>query len=278
MITLRLFINTIKTTFTNIGALLVFAILYALLLGTFFRFIWIKEATVSQVVFTYTFMILLPALFFIFQSAIVNRTRDRKFRWRVILIDAFKFFLATIPVLLVAWLLYYLLNKWQLKYPPPVDVNIAAGPAKAQPAHWPTLLFGTLRFVLFGIALPLIAIQLWIAVAGSELRTWIDQGAKPFVKRIGAALARAFASESVLVYGIGLIFFALVPYLALFVPINVKGSKSDFTVFILRLLLSFVFTFVGWVVTLSTLATLTIETAPVVESKAITETPAEAAA
>jgi len=60
--------------------------------------------------------------------------------------------------------------------------------------------------------------------------------------------------------------------------VTVKGNKTDFTIFIVRLVLSFVFTLIGWVVTLSTLAKLTIETSPVVESKAIPDTPAEAAA
>src|SRR5690242_15594782 len=111
MTTVKLFLTTIKSTLANLGALIVFAVIYAILLATFFRFIWIREATVWQVLFTYTFMILIPAEFFIFQAAIIDRVRDQNFRWRTILIDAVKFFVATIPVLLIAWLLAYLLNK-----------------------------------------------------------------------------------------------------------------------------------------------------------------------
>src|SRR6266700_3089325 len=104
--TLKLWFDTIKTTLTNIRALVVFAIIYAILLATFFRFIWIREATVWQVLFTYVFMILIPMEFFIFQAAIIDRVRDQKFRWRAIVIDAFKFLVATIPILLIGWLLY----------------------------------------------------------------------------------------------------------------------------------------------------------------------------
>jgi hypothetical protein len=180
---------------------------------------------------------------------------------------------------LLAWGIYYLLNKWQLRYPPPVlALNAPAGPPKSQPVHWPSLLFGTLRFVIFGVALPLAAIHLWIEVAACNLRESLRSGGKAILRRLGRRFSGAFASESVLIYALGLIFFALAPYVLLFVPVTVKGNKTDFTIFILRLLLSFVFTLVGWVVTLSNLAKLTIETSPVVESKAIPDTPAEAAA
>jgi len=274
--TLKLWFSTIKTTFTNIGGLIVFAILYALLLVSAYFFIATREATVWQVVVTYVLLILLPAEFFIFQASILSRALDGKFHWRAIVVNAFKCFVVTIPVVLLAWGIYFLLNKWQVRYPPPVlALN---GPPKSQPMHWPTLLFGTLRFVIFGVALPLAAIHLWIEVAACNLRESLRSGGKAILSRLGKRFSGAFASESVLIYALGLIFFALVPYLLLFVPVTVKGNKTDFAIFILRLVLSFVFTFIGWVVTVSTLAKLAIDTSPVVESEAIPDTPAEAAA
>src|SRR5438132_186544 len=71
--TLKLWFSTIKTTVTNLGALIVFAILYVLLLGSAYIFISTREATVWQVLITYTLMILLPAEFFIFQASIIYR-------------------------------------------------------------------------------------------------------------------------------------------------------------------------------------------------------------
>jgi hypothetical protein len=278
MTTVKLFLSTIKSTLTNLRALVVFAIIFALLLATFFRFIWIREATVWQVFVTYAFMILIPAEFFIFQAAIIDRVRDQKFRWRAILIDALKFFVATIPMLLIAWLVYYLLNKIAVRFPPPVvqTLPVVPGPPKPQTLHWPTLIFATLRFVLWGVALPLATIHLWIAVAGGEIRSLFDGGAKPFLKRIGSALARAFASESVLIYALGLIVFFVLPYAVLFVPFSPKGNKTDFVMFILRLLLCFIFSLIGWVVTISALTTSSTETAPAM-AVAIAE-PVEAAA
>jgi hypothetical protein len=207
--------------------------------------------------------VLIPALFFIYQAAIIDRIRDQKFRWGVILIDAVKFFVATIPILLIAWLLSYLLNKWQLRYPAPSMPSLPAGSAAAtQPLHWPTLVFATLRFVLIGVALPLTAIHLWIAVAGGEIRALFADGASPFFKRIGGAFARAFASESVLIYALGLLIFFVIPYAILFVPFNPKGNKTDFVFFILRLVLTFIFSLIGWVVTISALTRNSLETSP----------------
>ena len=254
MSTFRIWLSTLASTLTSIGALIVFAIIYAALVLSSWFFIATKVATVREVVVTYVLMVAIPALFFIFQASIIDRTREGKFRWGTILIDALKFFIATIPILLLGWLIYYLLNKWQAHHLPPiVSLPPTAVEAKPQPLHWPTLLFATLRFALLGVVLPLSAIHLWMAVAGSDLRTWIDQGAKPFFKRIGSAVATAFGPESVLIYALGLIVFVVLPYTMLFVPFSPKGNKSDFAAFILRLLLTFIFSLIGWVVTISAL-------------------------
>ena len=260
MSTIKIFFSTTKNTLTNLPALAVFALIYALLLAAFFKFIWTREATVWQVFITYVLMVLIPALFFIYQAAIIGRIRDQRFRWGAILIDAVKFFIATIPILLVAWLLSYLLNKWQLRYPAAALPTLPVGtaPPTPRPMHWPTLIFATLRFVLMGVALPLTTIHLWIAMAGGEVRTLFAGGT--FFKRIGNALARALAFESVLIYALGLVFFFVIPYAILFVPFTPKGNKTDFAFFILRLVLSFIFSLIGWVITISALTKNSLET------------------
>jgi hypothetical protein len=264
MTILKLWFSTIARTLANPGALLVFAIIYAFLLVASYIFIWIREATIAQVLVTYALMILIPIGFFTLQASIINRALDQKLRWRVILIDALKFLAVTIPVLLLAWLLYYLLNKIAARYPAPVVAVAPVSPAvrataptpPATPAlHWPSLIFSTLRFALLGVAVPLAAIHLWIAVAGSE--------AKSFFKRTGSTLGRAFSSDSVLIYGLGLIVFFVLPYLTLVPTLNIRGNKTEFAVFGLRLLLAFLFSLFGWVSTLIALTrsvpALTIE-------------------
>ena len=263
MTILKLWFSTIVRTLANPGALLVFGILYAFLLVASYIFIWIREATISQVLVTYALMILIPVGFFIFQASIIDRVLDQKFRWRVILIDALKFLAVTIPVLLLACLLYYLLSKLAARYPapvlavppanPPTRITAPTPPA-TPPLHWPSLFFATLRFVLVGVAFPLAAIHLWIAVAGSEFRSHLRQGPMSFVKRIGSALARAFSSDSVFIYGLGLIIFLVLPYLVLVPKFTISGNKTEFAVFSLRLLLAFLFSLIGWVSTLAALA------------------------
>ena len=261
MTTLKLWFRSIATTFANPGALLVFAIIYAFLLVASYIFISIREATISQVLVTYGLMILIPIGFFTLQASVIDRVLDQKFRWRVILIDALKFLAVTIPVLLVAWLLFYLLNKISARYPapivqaapPPVHQAVPA-PLPPPPLHWPSLIFSTLRFVLLGAALPLATIHLWIAVAGGGFRTLFGDGPKSFFKRIGLALARTFSSDSVAIYGLGLIIFFVLPYVILVPVFRIGGNKTEFAVFGLRLLFAFLFSLIGWVSTLTALA------------------------
>ncbi len=257
MSTLKLWLSSIATMFANFGALLVFAIIYAFLLVGSYIFISIREATVWQVLVTYALMILIPIGFFTQQAAIINRAIDQKLRWRVILIDALKFLLVTILVLLVVWLLHYLLNKLSARYPapvlqipPPAKVGQPATPT-TPPLHWPSLVFATLRFVLWGVAFPLAAIHLWIAIAGGEFRTLF---AKSIFKRIASSLTRAFSADSVLIYALGLIIFFVLPYLILVPAFRFTGNKTEFAFFGLRLLASFVFSLVGWVLTLTAFA------------------------
>jgi hypothetical protein len=269
MITIRTFIDSARALLTNPRALAVFAALYALLLGTLYWFIATREATVWQVAITLFGLVLIPAEFFILQAAILDRARDSRFRWGAILIDALKMFVVTIPILIVAYILWYLLNKWQLHYPPPPRVLVfdtPHGPPNAPPVHWPTLLFGTLRCLLFGVALPLAVIHKWVEVTRNDLKTLFAGGAQGILKRIGRGCAHAFSSNSVLTYALGLVVFVLIPYALLFIPLTIKGNKTEFAVFILRLVLVFVFTLFGWIVTVGALATLQPET-PALDAK-----------
>jgi len=280
MSTIRRFLETTKTILTNPRALAIFAVLYAALLATLYGFISIREATVWQVAVTMFFLVLIPVEFFVLQSAILQHSRIEKFQWGQIIRDAIKLAVVTIPIILLGYALVYLLNKWQAPFPVPTAASlpITPGPAKPSPLHLPTVLFATLRFLLFGLVLPLATIHLWIEVAARDVRTSLGGGAKTVLKRIGNAFARALAFDSVLIYALGLIVFVLIPYAILFVPISVKGTKTDFAVFIGRLALVYVFTLVGWIVTVSALARTTAERWPAVPVNTISDTPAEAPA
>jgi len=280
MITIRRFLETTRALLTNPLALAIFAVLYAVLLATLFGFISIREATLWQVAVTMFFLVLIPFEFFVLQAAILQHSRIGKFPWRQILRDAIKLAVITIPIILLGFVIVYLLNKLQVRFPPPTvaSLPVTPGPPKPPPLHLPTVLFATLRFLLLGLVLPLATIHLWIEVTATDLRTSLNGGAKPVLQRIGNALARALAFDSVLIYALGLIVFVLIPYAILFVPFSVKGTKTDFAVFIARVLLVFGFTLSGWLVTLSALARTTTEISPPVPAGATSAPTAEAPA
>ncbi len=70
-------------------------------------------------------------------------------------------------------------------------------------------------------------------------------GVKSFFNRIESALERAFSSDSVLIMGLGLIIFAVLPYITLIPTFSISGIKTEFAIFGLRLLLAFLFSLVG---------------------------------
>ena len=260
--TLRLWFESLRSMLTNLRALVIFIVLYALLLVSFYFFISTREATVGQVLVTYALLLLLPALFFVLQAAILELARRRNFVAKNILLSALKIAAVTIPALIIGALLWWLMNKLQARFPvPPAPIVYPPVPAKA-PTHWPTLLITTLRFILFGVALPLATIHLWIEASVCDVRASFAGGAKTIFGTIGRALARGFSSESVFVYGLGLILFVLGPYLILLPRLTFTGTKTAFTLFVVQVIVALVLMLIGWIVTVVTLARLNASEEP----------------
>ena len=252
--TLKLWFESLRKTLTNPRALLIFIGLYALLLVSFYFFISTREATVLQVFATYALLLLVPAEFFVLQAAILEFARDHKFVLKRIMVDAIKIAAVTIPIVIIGALLWWLMNKLQAaRYFAPPPIAFAPTPPKTQP-HWPTLLITTLRFVLFGIAFPLATIHLWIEASACDVRASFAGGLKTIFGTIRRALARAFSSESVFAYGLGLVLFVLAPFLILVPRLTFSGTKTGYVAFVLQVVVAFVLILIGWVVTVSTLA------------------------
>ena len=235
-------------------SLAIFAGLCALLLATLYGFIATREATITQVLLTLLFVAAAPLLFFLLQAAIINRARTGRIEWSRALRDACKLALVTLPVILLGAGIGWLLYRWQGHFPgPDMSAFVPAG----TPTHWPSVLFATLRVFIFAVALPLILIQLWLAVSSQRLLALGKGGARSFINRLGQILARASSTPAVLIYSLGLIVFGLAPYILLFfVHIPVKGAWSEMLLFATRLVVVFACILFGWVVTLSSLATL----------------------
>lgn len=246
------------------GSLAIFAALYAALLATLYGFVTIREATWWQVLLTLCFVILAPVEFFVLQASIVDYARNGKLNWSRALSGSWKLVAVTLPVIILGLALFLMLNRWQPHFPAPVSPVsswLADSPwpvpssqtAPPQPVHWPTLIFATLRWLLFGLILPLITIHLWIEAA-DDRPALVRGGARSIAKRIRQALTRTFAPGSVLTYTVGLILFAMLPYALLFAHVPIKGTRSDFALFMARLVLAFLFILFGWALTITTLA------------------------
>lgn len=245
-------------------ALAIFAGIYATLLATLYGFVAIREATWWQVLLTLCFVILAPVEFFALQASIVDYARNGKLNWHRALSGSWRLVAVTLPMIVLGLVLFATLNRWQTHFPAPVlPVSSwladstwpvpSSRTAPPQPVHWPTLIFATLRWLLFGLTLPLIAIHLWIEAA-HDWHALVRGGARSIAKRTRQALGRAFAPETVLIYTIGLILFAMLPYVLLFAHLPIKGTRSDFALFTARLVLAFLFMLFGWVLTITTLA------------------------
>ena len=79
--TLKSISATLRSLVSNPGSLAIFAGLYALLLAALYGFIATKEAKVWQVLLTLVFVASAPAIFFLFQAAIINSARDAQIKW-----------------------------------------------------------------------------------------------------------------------------------------------------------------------------------------------------
>jgi hypothetical protein len=127
-----------------------------------------------------------------------------------------------------------------------VPAPARAATPKPQPVHWQSVAITTIEYLLFCLVLPLAAIHLWIGAA--------RDGLKQTIKRSPRILARAFAPQSVVIYAMGFVIFAVVPYF-LIVP-RTPVSRAwwlDAGLLVARLLLAVLFSLIGWVVTVGAL-------------------------
>jgi hypothetical protein len=227
--------------------------LYSSLLGVLYLFISTREASVLQVLLTLIFAALAPALFFILQAVVVGHAQGEVkalVLLRRSLRDSCKLALISMPLILVAAISVYLLNRFQLRPSllfnliTPAWPTIAAGrllvPSSRMWQWWPVLM-ATLRFMIFAILLPLSAIHLWSAT--------LRDGLLPTLKRVHHTLAVAFTPSSLLTYTLGLTLFAIIPYFLLFGHTHAAKAWVELALLLARLLLIFLLTIYGWTIT-----------------------------
>jgi MFS family permease len=227
------------------------------MLGAIYLFFVTREATIGQLLLSFLLAILAPILFLIIQTMAATYRDDNSGGWRLLASaarDFWKLLVIALPLILLAVLAAYLFGKFEPSAPATaIREAVRSAPApprpiapKPQPVHWQSILITTLEYLLFCLVLPLAAIHLWIATA----RDGLKQTFKQSVRIIG----RAFAPQSVVIYVIGFVLFAVVPYFLIVTKTPVNSAWLDAGLLVVRLLLAVLFSLIGWVVTVGALA------------------------
>ena len=245
-----------RELFRGWGALVILFVLYLAMLGATYWFFVTREATVGQLVLSLLLALAAPLLFLVIQTMSARYNSGSQSGWKLLvgsLRDFWKLLVISLPVILIAVLAIYLFGKIETTPAATVREAARALPAtprpatpKPQPLSWQSVALTTIEYLLFLLVLPLAAIHLWIGAA--------REGLKNTFKRLHRVLARAFAPQSVIIYLIGFVVFAVIPYFLIVSRTPASNAWLDVCLLLARLLLAAVFSLVGWVVTVGALA------------------------
>jgi hypothetical protein len=240
----------------NWSAMIVLAGLYASLIAALYLFATVQEASAGQVVLSLALAITAPVLFFVLQAAGASQTcgltggrllRDAlRNSWKVMAIS--------LPLIALAVLLTYLLGKAQsyigtdgrelADVVAENQIILASGGTPA--LKWSQVTLNAVRYLSLGFVLPLLAMHLWVVSVGNNFLATIKDPKN--------LIARAFAPHSVLIYTAGCLVFGVIPYLLLFKSTPASRAWMEIVLFVARLVLVFLLTLFGWVITMSALA------------------------
>jgi hypothetical protein len=247
-----------RRVFRNWHSMLLVALVYALLLGALYLFVTVSEASLVQVALTFVLAIAAPLLFFLLQAMIATDADELAAGSLVkkSLANLWKLIVVTLPLIAIAVLVAYLLGKAQARFGASVPDAAADIPRRlataanardaAKPIDWRAATLSTVRYLTFGLLLPLAAIHFWVATAREGLGTAI--------RKVATLLARAFAPQSVLIYIVGFIVFGVLPYFLLFRSTPTKYAWLEIFLLVARLAAVFALTLFGWVITVKALA------------------------
>lgn len=239
--------------------MLLLAIVYAALLAALYFFMAIREASIVQVLLTFGLALAAFVLFFLLHAIVVkaiagtNDNSERDGIWSLAKSSAanwWKLVVISLPLIAVAILVAYLLNKAQNYFAAGADATSdvlepmalpRSRSAASPPINWRMAIFSSLRYLSFGLFLPLATIHLWLAA--------VREGLWPAVRKLGTNLARAFAPPSVLIYIAGFLIFAVLPYFLLFKTTPSSRAWLEISLLVTRLVAIFLLTLFGWVLT-----------------------------
>ena len=233
----------------NWRSMVVLATLYASLIAALYLFVTIREASTAQVFLSLALVITAPFLFFVLQTAGACESESARLLLGESLRGWWKLMVVSLPLIALAIGLTYLFGKAQTYFVAGQLNEIAAQyqPNAGKPGlSWTEVFLTGLRYLAFGLVLPLLALHLWIAsVGGGLIKT---------LRSLNKVIVGAFAPYSVLIYMAGFLMFGVAPYLVLFKPTPLTIAWMEFSLFVARLVLVFALTLFGWVLTMRALA------------------------
>ncbi|MFN2493104.1 MAG: hypothetical protein ABR501_09510 [Pyrinomonadaceae bacterium] len=254
-----------RSVFKNWQSTLLIAIVYASLLLILYSFVIVKEATLLQVSITFAVAIAAPLLFFILQTMIASTptAATAGSLLRRSLANFWKLLLISLPLIAIAILVAYLLAKIQSRLSATVPDAAAQLPRRIataatardrpRPIDWRGVALSTLRYLAFGLVLPLAAIHLWLTTA--------REGLGAAVRKVKTLVLRSFLPQSVLIYIAGFLIFAVAPYLLLFRTTPTKHAWLEISLLVARLAIVFALTLFGWLITVRALSLSSTEPA-----------------
>jgi hypothetical protein len=234
--------------FANWAALLISLSMYAALLGAIYLFFTIREATATQVALNLILPIAAVALFFMIQAMGLSYVRigvgaayllKRSFE------DCWRILLASLPLILIAWLIVYLFGKADQAF----FIESGAAGSKSMVWGWGAIAAHAVQILLLHVLLPLIAIHLWIAA--------VRGGLVAAFKGINRVVTRSLAPRSLLIYVAICAVFGAIVYLLLFKSITFKNEWTELWIVGIKTALALLLTFIGWLLTLGSMSELT---------------------
>ena len=211
------------------GLLLLFGIYVGFLISVAL-FIGTSVATIRQVLITLAMVAVVPAIFFLLPAVCLTRKPSEK--TGTALRSWWQLALASLPLLIIALIVFQLIGRVEASWAGPGGKSIIG--------------FTILRVALFGIAVPLALIQLWVSIAS-------DRFPRSFAA-VREGFTRAFAVRPVLTYIVGMLVSGGLAYLLFIAKIPLQQEAAQVASMTVRMVLGLVVIFFGVVVTLTAMS------------------------
>jgi hypothetical protein len=223
---------------SNWGALLISFLLYAALLSVLYLSITTREATLLQLLLTFSLPLLALILFFTLQVLGLSYIRigvGPVYLLKRAVKDCWKLLLVSLPLILLAWLVIYISGEVEGK----LLYQTSSGRWKLTAITWA-------RIFLLYFVIPLIAIQVWIST--------VQEGMGAAIYSIGRSVVRAFSPRSMLIYLVVVALFGTIAYFLFFTKTRIESDWGELWLFGIRLAIAMISLFLGWLLTLGSLA------------------------